>query len=345
MQEQFVSHLMSREVLCAPADATAHALVALMREHAYSCIVISEDDHPIGIVTERDIVGVLHDVLGGECGGDVPASEFMSAPVMTIDEDRPVFDAIVYCRSRSLRHLPVVDRHGRLVGLLTQSDLTSYHLRSIEEERARLEEPDAGEADLIAVNERLKALAHEDALLGIGNRRAMEVDLQYTHEMGLRYATPYAVTVCDVDYFKLYNDTYGHRAGDELLRCLVEVLRSGIRKSDRLYRYGGDELLLLLPMTSLESAKGTADRLQEDLRQLHVEHSASPFGFLTISCGISAMQPNRRRMLSWKQVFDEADHALYRVKRGGRNSAATFKGGEKVRTYGKDNSPYRATAG
>ncbi|HEU0073940.1 MAG TPA: GGDEF domain-containing protein [Dehalococcoidia bacterium] len=344
MQEQTTKDLMSSSVLCAPPDASAEQLVALMHENAFSCIVISEYDRPVGIVTERDVVGVLHSVLRGEASGDQPASEFMSTPVITILEDRPVFEAMVFCRSRNVRHLPVVDRQGRLVGLLTQSDLTEHHLHSIEEERARLEDPDIDAGDLMAANERLRALAHEDPLLGIGNRRAMEVDLQYTHESGLRYSTSYAVAVCDVDYFKLYNDTYGHQAGDELLRHVVDYLRSGIRKSDRLYRYGGDELLILLPMTSLESAKSTVGRLLGGLDALEIEHAGSPLGLLTVSCGISALHPKRRRILSWKQVFDEADHALYKVKRSGRSGVATFKGREKVATLGKDGSPYRATA-
>jgi diguanylate cyclase (GGDEF)-like protein len=196
----------------------------------------------------------------------------------------------------------------------------------------------------MGANEHLNALAHEDPLLRIGNRRAMEVDLQYTHEAGLRYATPYAVAVCDVDYFKLYNDTYGHRAGDELLSRIVGFMQDEIRKSDRLYRYGGDELLLLLPMTSLDSAAGTMERLLNGLFETRIMHDGSPFGFLTLSCGISAMQPQRRRILSWKQVFDEADHALYRVKRQGRNGVATFKGRGKIKTVAADAEPYNATA-
>ena len=229
MQERLVQDLMSREVLCASPDTTATELVALMRENAYSCIVISEHDAPLGIVTERDVVGVLDDLLSSENRLELTARDFMSAPVMTINDDRPLFEAIVFCRSRSVRHLPVVDRHGRLAGLLTQSDLTSYHLHSIETERARLEDPFADADELLAANERLKAMAHEDSLLGIGNRRAMEVDLEYTHESALRYATPYAIAVIDVDYFKLYNDALGHRAGDDLLRTVVGRIQAGIR--------------------------------------------------------------------------------------------------------------------
>ena len=335
---------MSAEVLCAPPNTPLDELVALMHEHAFSCIVISEDDAPIGIVTERDIVSVLDQVLRGERDGAVPASEIMSAPVHTIAEDRPIFEAIVFCRSRAVRHLPVVNRMGCLVGLITQSDLTQHHLHSIEEQRAQLENPYAEAIDLVVANERLKALAHEDALLGIGNRRAMEVDLQYTHEASLRYGSVYSLALCDVDNFKSYNDTYGHQAGDRLLRQLVEYLRAEVRKSDRLYRYGGDELLLLLPMTDLDSARSLVERLVDGLLNRHTDLEARPVDFLTVSCGISGMRSNRRRILSWKQVFDEADHALYKVKRAGRNGVATFKGRGRLQTGRQEGSDYNTPA-
>jgi diguanylate cyclase (GGDEF)-like protein len=346
MQEQLVRHLMSAEVLCASPHTPLDELVALMHEHAFSCIVISQDDAPVGIVTERDIVSILDQVLRGEGDGSVSVSEFMSAPIHTIQEDRPIFEAIVFCRSRAVRHLPVVDRMGRLVGLITQSDLTQHHLHSIEEQRAQLENPYAEAIDLVVANERLKALAHEDALLGIGNRRAMEVDLQYTHEASLRYGSVYSVALCDVDNFKAFNDRYGHQAGDRLLRHLADYLRAEVRKSDRLYRYGGDELLLLLPMTNLESARSLVERLVDGLLHRQVDHETGPVDALTVSCGISGMQSNRRRILSWKQVFDEADHALYKVKRAGRNGVATFRGKSRrrIETPELQNSGYDTPA-
>jgi diguanylate cyclase (GGDEF)-like protein len=339
MKEQLVRELMSAEVLCARPDTALTELASLMHENAFSCIVISDQGVPVGIVTERDIVAALDEVLKGAQTGDVAASEVMSTPVYTIEEDRPVFEAIVFCRSRNVRHIPVVDRKGTLIGLITQSDLTQYHMHSIEEQRAHLQNPDAPAAHLLEANERLQALAHEDALLGIGNRRAMEVDLQYTHEASLRYGSIYAVAVCDVDYFKLYNDSQGHQAGDELLRLLTAYLRDSLRKADRIYRYGGDELLVVLPMTSIDSARSTFERLVAGLVGLGVEHESSPLGVLTMSCGISGMQTNHRRILNWKQVFDEADHALYQVKRGGRNGVASFKGHGPNRASGNASRP------
>ena len=325
MSEQLVRDLMSANVLCASPDTPVSEVVALMRECAYSCLVISQDDAPVGIVTERDIVSMLDQVLNHGQDREQPASGFMSQPVLTIRDDAPLFEAMVLCRSRNVRHVPVTNRHGRFIGLLTQSDLTRAHMTSIEEQRAMLESPDSAAEDLVKANERLKALAHEDALLRIGNRRAMEVDLQYTHEAGLRYGALYAIALYDLDYFKQYNDTCGHQAGDAVLRQIAEHLKGSIRKSDRIYRYGGDELLLLLPMTQVEDALRLCEHLVESLTEVAIPHHASPFGVLTLSCGVSGMASAGRRMLNWRQVFEEADNALYRVKRAGRNGVAAFR--------------------
>jgi diguanylate cyclase (GGDEF)-like protein len=198
-------------------------------------------------------------------------------------------------------------------------------MNSIEEQRALLENPGSAAGDLVSANERLKALAHEDALLHIGNRRAMEVDLQYTHEAGLRYGTVYSIAICDVDYFKEYNDSYGHQAGDAVLRRVADHLKDSIRKSDRIYRYGGDELLLLLPMTQVEDARVLCERLLASLAELAIPHQASPSGSFSMSCGVSGIPSGSRRILNWRQVFEEADNALYRVKQSGRNGVAAFR--------------------
>ena len=342
MPEQLVRDLMSPNVLCAPPEIPVSEVVPLMHERSYSCLVISRDGAPVGIITERDLVGVLDQVLNQKHPGDFPASDFMSEPVLTVRDEAPLFEAMVLCQARNLRHLPVIDRFGRLAGLLTQSDLTRAHMRSVEEQRILIENSGTGADDLVTANERLKALAHEDALLRIGNRRAMEVDLHYTHEASLRYGTVYSIALFDVDFFKQYNDTYGHQAGDNVLRATVDYLKGAVRKSDRIYRYGGDELLLLLPMTQVEDARKMCESLVESLVHLAIPHEASEFGVLTLSGGISGVRASSRKLLNWRQVFDEADNALYRVKRAGRNGVAAFRSvsnrGNRARISSTENS-------
>lgn len=119
-------------------------------------------------------------------------------------------------------------------------------------------------ARLSDANRELLRLAREDPLLGIGNRRAMEISLDHIHELSVRYGRPYSLLLFDVDHFKSYNDSYGHPAGDVALQRLAQQVVDSLRKSARVYRYGGEELLAMLPETELQFAQQTAARILED---------------------------------------------------------------------------------
>ena len=156
--------------------------------------------------------------------------------------------------------------------------------------------------------------------------RAMEVDLKYTHEDALRYQRPYSIALLDVDCFKLYNDHYGHAAGDRALQQVASYLRSMSRNADRLYRYGGEELLLLLPETRLAGAEVLARRLVEGLAECNIPHCKSPFEVVTISGGIGCEELERGAAdKTWQEVAARADQALYRAKGNGRNQVAVEK--------------------
>jgi diguanylate cyclase (GGDEF)-like protein len=184
--------------------------------------------------------------------------------------------------------------------------------------------------ELTEVNERLKLLALEDSLLGIGNRRAMEVDLQYTHDAATRYGSQYSVALFDVDSFKKYNDTYGHAAGDDVLRAISGSMRAGIRKSDRLYRYGGEEILLVLPMADEGDASNVVRRLIQSLHDLAIEHSASRHDVITMSCGIATVQNESLLAKGWSGVVKLADKALYQAKAAGKNTFVVYRPMEMV---------------
>jgi diguanylate cyclase (GGDEF)-like protein len=172
--------------------------------------------------------------------------------------------------------------------------------------------------ELVEANNRLLELCLEDGLLGIGNRRAMEVDLLHTHAAARRYGRPYAVILSDIDHFKLYNDLYGHAAGDKALRRIAEVLRDNIRRSDRIYRYGGEELLLLLPDTGRAGAEKLGRKLLHAVAQCAIPHEAHAPGVITFSGGIAALDEESAEA-SWEDLLQAADRALYRAKHAGRN--------------------------
>lgn len=174
--------------------------------------------------------------------------------------------------------------------------------------------------DLQQANEQLKVLSMIDPVMGIGNRRAMEVDLEHTHALALRYQRGYAIVLFDIDYFKRYNDSNGHLAGDVALRQVSDYLQGCIRKSDRLYRYGGEEILMLLPETSQQGAMILAERTVAGMAALGVPHVSSPLGILTMSCGV-ASQDHLPEQRTWQNVVQLADQALYAAKHTGRNRA------------------------
>lgn len=123
--------------------------------------------------------------------------------------------------------------------------------------------------------------------------------------------------MCDVDHFKLYNDTYGHIAGDEVLRKIARALSNGCRGADHAYRYGGEEFLLILASPSAASAQRSAERHRLAVEALDIPHSASPSGRVTISVGVSILSQDVCG--STDKWLTAADHALYEAKRLGRN--------------------------
>jgi diguanylate cyclase (GGDEF)-like protein len=325
MDEIAVSRLMSSRVEYVNRGTTLAEAATLMHVHRHSCLVVCEGEKPVGIITERDMVRALAGVLGGHSVEGV-VEACMSAPVVAVQDDAGLFKALVLCRTRRIRHLPVVDAEGRLTGILTQSDLVRAHLEMIESQRDLIEKAVAARTcQLKEVNERLKALALEDSLLGIGNRRAMEVDLQYTHDAAVRYGSAYSLAMFDVDSFKKYNDTYGHAAGDHVLRAISESMRNGIRKSDRLYRYGGEEILLILPMAEEGDASQVCMRLIESLHELAIEHSASHYDVITMSCGIATVKDTSLFTRGWNGVVKMADKALYEAKASGKNTLVVYQ--------------------
>jgi two-component system chemotaxis response regulator CheY len=160
--------------------------------------------------------------------------------------------------------------------------------------------------------------ARTDALTGLHNRLSLDADLQAMHRSSVRYRRPYALALCDVDCFKAYNDTYGHPAGDQALRTVAATLVDQLRDCDRVYRYGGEEFLVLLPEQGRVGATIAMERVRERLERAAIEHTGStPPGVLTLSVGLAALDPGST--VDAQQLLMEADTALYRAKTGGRN--------------------------
>ena len=324
MKKILVKTLMTEGVSCVAPETPLRDVAKKMVDQRYSCIVVKQDNSPIGILTERDLVKIL-------CSKNprqellLPVSNVMSSPVHSLNQNESLFDALVVNRSQKVRHLPVVNDDDELVGIVTQSDLANAHFHVTEMQSKHIEEAVLSKTQILqTINEELQALSMEDHLMGIGNRRAMEVDLDHTHASALRYDQVYSLLLLDVDYFKLYNDSYGHQKGDEALKDVASTMKKQIRASDRLYRYGGEELLLLLPSTDAESADFVAKKLVSSVQDKAIPHRESPIECLTISSGCTSVYKNpQKKYAHWEEVVEVADKALYRAKEGGRNRVET----------------------
>lgn len=318
MKEIHVKTLMTEDVTCLPPEAPLQTAVKMMAEQSYSCIVINKGELPIGIITERDLVKVLNNE--NDIDLSLPVSDLMSSPVLRLNQNETLFDAMVVSRSEKIRHIPVVNDDEHMVGLITYSDLVNAYFQVIDIQSEMIEKAVAERTDeLQELNDELQMLSMEDHLMKIGNRRAMEVDLEHTHNSAKRYDEVYSVLLMDLDYFKSYNDYYGHQAGDEALKSVADSLKANIRGSDRLYRYGGEEILLILPRTNAEQAELVSHKLVTSIAKSIIPHEKSPYDFLTISCGGACISNKEQVFSRWEKLIEQADNNLYKAKNDGRN--------------------------
>lgn len=319
MQEILIETLMTTGVRSAAPHNKLEDVFEIMRDNNCSCVVVAEMNEAVGIITERDIVRILSGQKMMTNLLETKVSEVMTSPVITINKKDSLFEALVISRAQGIRHLPVVNAQRKLTGIITQSDLVRAYFQIFEKQREVIEKSISQRTEaLVKANEELKVLSMEDPLLGIGNRRAMEVDLQYTHASAIRYKSPYSVIIADLDYFKSYNDHYGHLAGDDVLKGIAGVLKDNIRGADRLYRYGGEEFLVLLPQTGIDGARFVAEKMVEKVRDANFLHSKSPYRTITISAGVCNFS-DADGDTSWKDMVKRADVRLYKAKEGGRN--------------------------
>jgi diguanylate cyclase (GGDEF)-like protein len=160
-----------------------------------------------------------------------------------------------------------------------------------------------------------------DSLTGLYNRRYMEEALVQEMSRTQRNAARLAIIMLDIDHFKQFNDTFGHDAGDAVLRQFGEFLREHVRGSDIACRYGGDEFVLLLSSLSGEGGAQRAEQIREAVTHLHVDHAGGDLGRITLSLGVAVFPDHATEA---RDVVKAADIALYQAKRSGRDRVVVF---------------------
>jgi two-component system, cell cycle response regulator len=201
--------------------------------------------------------------------------------------------------------------------LIAAARITTLH-RELARQRIELE----------GLNLELTDIARRDPLTGLGNRRALQEDLELLEARVVRYGHRYCMALLDVDHFKSYNDAYGHPAGDDILRMVAAQLGVIARSGDALYRYGGEEFLCIFPEQSMDSGTQAVERMRTAVERLAIPHVDGPTGVLTISGGLAMLEAAQSR--SAAAVLKEADDALYLAKQRGRNRVERVERGTAV---------------
>jgi len=238
--------------------------------------------------------------------------------------------------------MPHMDGHGVLAALRAEPqtrDIPVIFVTALSSPEDETRALDAGAADFISkpVNvavvrarvrtqltvkrqaDTLRALTLTDSLTGVANRRAFSERMDVEWRRCARAELPMALILADIDHFKMYNDYYGHQAGDACLEQVARAMgRTAGRAQDLVARYGGEEFAVLLPQLDVGGAAGVAQRMLAELARLAIPHAASPTApLLTASMGIAAVVPGAGQ--TGAALIRAADAALYEAKAAGRN--------------------------
>lgn len=279
----------------------------------------------LGLVDRQGVLVNVNHALGELLGGD--AAQLVGRPLALpdldlthclaeLEQDQDVADRELDWRGRTylLRIGAARDIDQQILGMtLAFSDIT--------EQRLMREALAQSNAQLAEANARLQALASEDFLTGLPNRRRFDEALLQEKARARREGRPLSLLMVDVDHFKVFNDHYGHQAGDECLRRIAMLLAQSLqRPGDQVCRYGGEEFAVILPDTDAHGARSVARYLCHQVFDAHLEHVASPLGRVTLSIGSASHDPDRLDdSIALGALLRVADLALYRAKQGGRN--------------------------
>lgn len=223
--------------------------------------------------------------------------------------------------------------HGRSLGLIIENASQKEQLKVMnklltEEIRIRKikeEENKKITKELENLNDKLKDLTLVDPLTGVRNRRHFNQIINVEWNRAIRFRYPISILMIDIDFFKQYNDTYGHLNGDKCIKEVAIVLSKEVKHAgDFFARYGGEEFIAVLADTDAKGALVVAQRMKTSILRLEIPHKKSEISdFVTVSIGVSSMLPQERSV--YKDMITKADEALYDAKKSGRNKIVVIE--------------------
>lgn len=311
-----------------------------LRIPRFSIMLLEEDRLVVkSAFPDKGLLGISFEKGQGACGR--AARTLTAVYIPDLAQDETIYERRPGERvgNGSLLTVPMVHR-GTLLGVLNYE---RPEQDAFPKEEIELLSAVADLAAIAAKNAVLHAqtvaLSITDPLTGAANRRHLFTRLETELARAARFDTPLSLLMVDIDHFKILNDTRGHRAGDEVLKRVCDVLRSATRKVDLLARYGGEEFMLLLPGVKKEEALEVAEKLRRAVAEM-LEDAAEeePVGTVTVSIGVTTATAEADTIES---AVDAADAALYASKRGGRNRVTGFEPGMELHP-GRERGPYAA---
>lgn len=305
-------------------------LEALLEDLNCNIIKATSGNEALGVMLEQDIALILLDVQMPDMDG------FETAELMRMSE-KTKYIPIIFITAISKEQKcifkgyevgavdylfkpiePVIlrskvsvfiDLHNQKTLLKKQTELLELKIKEITE--------------LKVENNKLENLSTVDGLTGIPNRRSFDNFIKMNWENSLIEAVPISIVMMDIDYFKAYNDNYGHLQGDDCLVQVAKGLASSARQRDLVARYGGEEFIAVLPHTDSDEALLIAERMRKKVEELSIPHEYSGVSsYITISLGVQTIIPTK--LDSLEEFINSADKALYEAKSKGRNRVETL---------------------
>lgn len=305
---------LTRRVRWVSKEMQTSEVLSQMYASGNDSVLMVEDQKPVGILTTKDVVKLIKD----NADLSLAVKHYMTSPVDTVCKKTTVRDALEFVKAKHYKRLIVVDREGRLAGIITQKELIflTYNRWAMvmKEHQEELQEINA---ILQAKNKEYELLASVDPLTKLYNRYKFKQLYNSSLETMLQRESVLSLILLDIDHFKKVNDTYGHNAGDVVLQKVAELLINSIRDVDIVCRWGGEEFIILLPTVAVENGYKVAQKIRKAIEKLVIE----PVGHVSASFGIAEVKGK----IFLEDAVAQADEALYSAKSAGRNRVEIFR--------------------
>ncbi len=308
--------LISSYIKEAQADMPAFEVITLIDNSIYDSVVIFEGDRGVGIITTKDVVKLF----GEDKDLALPISNYMSSPLTTVKHTTSIASALEFIQQQHFKRLIVEDHDGNIVGQITQEELIArVYARWVDFMRNEKSQLTHANKVLEAKASKLEQLASVDKLTSLYNRTKFEATLKDEISRVVRYETQtFSIVLFDVDNFKSINDTFGHLSGDMILKEIATIAKKTIRATDLICRWGGEEFVIIMPMTSLEHGVEAAEKIRKEIYSLVFDD----IGSVSCSFGVAEFHPTEDNIQS---LMTRADKAMYQAKTSGKNKVVSIK--------------------